>query len=122
MREADYKRKLVQQVNALPSGYACRVEDKWRPGVLDMFIKPPNHPAMWAEGKIISGNLFAPTPRQYEEGKRLMAAGVPAFLVGWKSGVMYISSWIIRADIRECYTGDGKNYAEILIGYLEYEP
>lgn len=121
MRESDLKRKLVKEVNAIPGGYARRVEDRWSVGALDLFIKLPVYAAMWAEAKVIDGNLFGPTARQYEEGKRLLAAHVPVLLIGWKNGVMYVSAWTEKADIRECYDSHFVgNFAQTLFGYMEH--
>ena len=50
--EADRKRELVKAVKAL-GGAARRVEDAWAVGVLDLAIKLPGVPFIWAEGKII---------------------------------------------------------------------
>lgn len=112
INESDYKRRLVKAVNQLPGGWARRVEDRYAVNVLDMIIKLPGHPMFFAEGKIVDGNLFAPTPGQYEEGKQLIRADVRVLLLGWKSGLMYISSWTKKADWREfctpCPLGDVK--------------
>ena len=67
-----------------------------------MIIKLPGTPLFFAEGKIIKGNLFAPTPGQYEEGLRLQQAGLLVVLIGWKDGVCYTSPWVKKADYREC--------------------
>jgi hypothetical protein len=58
-----------------------------------------------AEGKLISGNLFAPTERQWIEGNRWIDAGVGAVLIGWKGKIMAVSPWTYEADQRECWTG-----------------
>lgn len=88
-------------------------------GALDVFIKLPEWEAMWAECKIITGNVFGPTPRQFVEGERLMAANVPALLIGWKNGVMHISRWVEKADVRECGVWPELNYAAALLRYME---
>ena len=107
MNEADKKRELVREINALPGGYARRLEDRYAIGVLDLIIKLPAYPALWAEGKIVEGNLFAPTARQWEEGRRILAAGMPVLLLGWKERWLYVSPWVKKADIRTCFGGDG---------------
>jgi hypothetical protein len=104
VNESDYKRRLVKAVNALPGGWARRVEDRYAVNVLDMIIKLPGHPMFMAEGKIITGNLFGPTPGQFEEGCRLQEAAIRPLLIGWKLGIMYISPWIKKAEIRECFS------------------
>ena len=62
MNEADRKRRLVSEVRLL-GGQARRLEDRWAVGLLDLVIKLPDQPFIWAEGKLIDGNLFAPTGR-----------------------------------------------------------
>ena len=47
-------------------------------GVLDLIIKLPGVPLIFAEGKIIKGNLFGPTPAQFAEGEKWKKAGVDA--------------------------------------------
>lgn len=116
--EAAYKRDLVAQINAIEGGYARRIEDRFAVGVLDLLIKYPGHDVVMAEGKIIEGNLFAPTERQYEEGLRLNQAEIEPFLIGWKDGQMYVSEWAKQADYRECFTLERAPYVEILWRYL----
>lgn len=118
MNEADRKRKLVREVNALPGAYARRLEDKWAVGVLDLIIKLPTHPILWAEGKIVEGNLFAPTLRQWEEGLEVQRAGMTPLLFGWKASFMFISPWVKQADIRTCFHG-GAPWINVLQEYLK---
>ncbi len=58
MKEADYKRKLVAEVNALRGGYARRIEDRFAVGMLDLIIKLPDVPLVFAEAKLINGNFL----------------------------------------------------------------
>jgi hypothetical protein len=118
LNESGYKMKLVKEVNALPGGYARRIEDRFSVGVLDMIIKLPGLPLVFAEGKVIDGNVFSPTPRQYEEGKRIGGAGLEALLIGWRAGVMYISPWVEKADRRECFEAASGGWAGALANYL----
>ena len=118
LKESDHKRRLVSEITLL-GGYARRIEDRFAVGALDMIIKPPRHSMLFAEGKVIGGNVFEPTLRQFEEGKRIIAAGVSALLIGWNGGKMYVSPWVAKADKRDCYEGRERNYALTLIGYLE---
>lgn len=120
MNESDYKRRLVKAVNALPGGWARRVEDRYAVNVLDMIIKLPGHMVVFAEGKIITGNVFGPSPGQFEEGRRLLSAGLLPLLIGWKAGEMYISkAWMKQADIRACWIGgEPKEWISLLNGYL----
>ena len=116
--EADYKRELVAAINQLPGARARRIEDRYGTGILDLIIKLPDRPLVLAEAKVIDGNLFAPTPAQYEEGKRWQAAGVNCLLLGWKQGQLYISHWVEKADYRECFTLSDAPDIEILQEYL----
>lgn len=117
MNEADLKRKLVREINDLPSAYARRIEDRWSVGALDVFIKLPEARAMWAECKVFDGNVFGPTKRQWVEGNRLLAANVPALLIGWRDKVMHVSQWVEQADRRECFTCSDCDYAMTLVKY-----
>jgi hypothetical protein len=116
VNEADCKRKLVAEINRLRGGRARRVEDRWAIGVLDLILKLPDLPLIMAEGKLIKGNLFAPTERQFIEGNRWIEAGVGAVLIGWRGETMAVSPWTEQADWRDCWTGP--NRLETLVEYL----
>jgi hypothetical protein len=116
--EADYKRRLVAEVKAL-GGHARRIEDRWAVGVLDMIIKFPDHNVVMAEGKVIDGFLFAPSPSQYLEGLKWQAVHVQCVLIGWKHRQMYVSPWVEKADCRECFMRIGLSGAEMLQEYLK---
>jgi|SRR5580693_4692406 hypothetical protein len=118
MDEATRKRELVREINALSGGYARRWEDRWATGLLDLVIKLPGHPLLWGEGKMVDGNLFAPTERQWHEGERIIAAGMPAVLIGWKQKFMFVSPWVKQADIRTCFFGSGQ-WVSVLLEYLQ---
>lgn len=118
--EADRKRKLVREINLLPGAYARRIEDRWAVGVLDLVFKLPGHPWIWAEGKIIDGNLFAPTERQLIEGNRIQATGTPALLFGWKKSVMFVSPWTKQAHIDQCAYGSAP-WLTVLQNYLKVQ-
>jgi hypothetical protein len=116
--EADYKLALVKEIKAL-GGKARRLEDKYALGLLDLVIKLPGHPVIWAEGKLVQGHKFGPTERQYIEGMEWAKAGATALLLGWKDSTMYISPWVKQADRRECRESSGvSNYVKDLIMYL----
>jgi hypothetical protein len=117
MDEAGRKRKLVAEINALRGGYARRIEDRFAVGVLDLIIKLPEFPWLWAEGKLIDGFKFAPTERQWVEGERILKTGTLALLIGWKGSIMCVSSWTKQADSRQCFSGRGDSVA-VLRGYL----
>jgi hypothetical protein len=114
LKESDYKRKLVWEINRHPEARARRIEDRFAVGVLDLIIKMPDRHLFLAEGKVISGFQFGPTPAQFEEGKRWEAAGVRCILIGWKMRQMYVSAWTEMADSRKCFTVLGDSYADIL--------
>jgi hypothetical protein len=118
--EAYYKRRLVAEINRLSGGYARRIEDRFAVGVLDMLLKLPGLPLVFAEGKIIDGNLFGPTERQFEEGKRLIAADIRPVLIGWKDGRMHVSRWVQQADYHDCFYFPlpGASYAQVLWEFL----
>lgn len=116
MNEADHKRKLVAEINALRGGYARRIEDRWAVGVLDLILKPPDCPIIFGEGKMIEGHKFGPTERQWIEGNRIIAAGLTVVLIGWKGRTMSVSPWVVQADWRECLTSD--NDVSTLLEYL----
>src|SRR5580698_10611101 len=120
MDEAGRKRALVAEVNALRGGYARRLEDRFAVGLLDLIIKLPELPWIWAEGKLIEGYKFAPTLRQHAEGERIRATGTPVVLIGWKGPLMYISPWVEQADFRNCFFG-GKDDVTALREYLQMQ-
>jgi hypothetical protein len=105
MNEADHKRKLVAEIKALRGGWARRVEDRFAVGVLDLILKIPNLPIIFAEGKMIDGHKFGPTRRQLEEGNRILNAGLNVILIGWRDGIIYLSPWQEQADRRQCMSG-----------------
>jgi hypothetical protein len=85
--------------------------------LLDLVIKLPGHPLFFAEGKMIEGNLFAPTLLQYQEGKKWLEVGVLALLIGWKQKSMFVSPWVRQADVRSCFFGSGQ-WVTVLQEYL----
>jgi hypothetical protein len=105
VNEGDHKRKLAAEINNLRGGYARRYEDLYAVGMLDLMIKLPDLPPVWVEAKIIRGNSFGPTLRQWVEGDRMIAAGLRVLLIGWKGSTIYISPWVKQADRRQCEGG-----------------
>ena len=118
MNEADRKLNLVKGVKAL-GGYARRLEDKYALGLLDLVIKLPGHNVVMAEGKLVDGNLFAPTPRQYIEGLDWLRVGVDVLLIGWQDLLMFISPWVKKADKRECWVSGKGSDADSLLEFLK---
>jgi hypothetical protein len=79
-----------------------------------------------AEGKLIDHQAFAPTPRQYEEGKRYIAAGGLCALIGWdrKTKVMFIHPWAKTALKKDSFTpasGSDRSHAETLKDWLDWQ-
>ena len=105
VKESALKTRLCADINKIQGAYAVRHEDRYAVGRLDMIIKLPLHPIFFAEAKLIVGGfLFAPSSRQFIEGKRIKAAGLEAILVAWKRLDLYVSEWTEQADIRDCFT------------------
>jgi hypothetical protein len=118
LNESDRKRALVADVNALRGGWARRVEDRFAVGVLDLILKLPFKPILFAEGKIIDGFKFGPTERQWVEGERILAAGLIVTLIGWKGKDVFVSPWTKQADCRFCYQGKTSNAVDVLLAFL----
>lgn len=120
--EAHYKRQLVEEVNDLPGGYAQRIEDKFLVGALDMFLKLPDPlPGVWAEAKLVEGNVFAPTRLQFNKGERMIQAGLVVVLIGWQRGTMYVSPWVKQADKRQSFTCDRPHHEVLRECLLHWE-
>ena len=119
--ESERKRELVEGCRAL-GGYARRLEDKYALGLLDLTIKLPDLPHVLAEGKIIEHQKFEPTLRQFEEGKRYIAAGGVCALIGWdkKTKVMFVHEWARWAMKADSFPPGGsyKDHAETLRDWL----
>jgi hypothetical protein len=118
LSEADYKRRLVSEINRLPEARARRIEDRYATGVLDLIIALPGIPLFWAEGKVIKHNMFSPTPIQFEEGQKWLAAGVRVVLIGWHHGAIYLSDWKKEADRRQCLGTTGVDHVKALQEFM----
>ena len=116
--EADHKRELVAAINRLPGGRARRIEDRYGTGILDLILKLPEIPLVMGEAKLIDGNLFAPTGAQFEEGKRWEAAKIECVLIGWKGNQMFLSPWVEKAHIDNCFVAPSVDEAQALMEYL----
>ena len=117
LKEADYKHRLVAEVNRLPGHHASRVEDKYVPGRLDLIFKLPGREAFWAEGKVIKNNVFGPTPIQFAEGVKWIEAGMRVILIGWHYGAIYLSPWTLQADRRNCLGNEGFDHVKTLMEF-----
>lgn len=121
--EAAVKRAAVLSVKHA-GGYGRRIEDQYAVGTLDTMLILPNYPPVFAEFKLIKGNVFEPTDRQLVEMRRIDAAGgiAIAALVGWKDGQHFFSKTTERADIRYCFVQpEGTTFAEALGAFIEKE-
>jgi hypothetical protein len=102
MNESDVKRKIVDAIRA-EGGYARRIEDQFSVGMPDLILIPRACPVVWAEVKIVDGNVFGPTPRQLIELEKLQRSpySVP-MVIGWKRGIHYISPPGLKIRLGEC--------------------
>lgn len=116
MLESDAKRKIVENVKQR-GGYARRIEDQFSVGFPDLIIQTSEKmPVFFVEAKIITGNTFGPTPRQYVEMGRLRVSkyAVPV-LAGWKNGVWYFIDRCEKAHVTDCYLSpDGMDFFDSL--------
>lgn len=105
MLENTLKRNMVSSVKS-HGGYARRIEDQYGVGIPDTVLIPKGLPVFFAEAKIISANMFGPTPRQYIELMQISQMGEHAvpLLVGWKDGVYYFAPPASSIDRRECFS------------------
>lgn len=119
--ESKLKRELVEACQAM-GAYARRLEDRYAIGLLDLTIKFPGYPHLLAEGKIVGHQAFAPTLRQYEEGKRYIDAGGLCALIGWdsKTKVMFVHEWTKEAKKADSFPPGGscKPHAETLRDWI----
>ncbi len=122
--ESKLKAKLVSDCRKL-GAYARRHEDRYAIGLLDLSIKFPGHPHLLAEGKIVDWQKFEPTPRQYEEGKRYIAAGGLCCLIGWTKfdQVMFIHPWAESAMRADSFPPGGSyfEHAQTLKDWLDWQ-
>ena len=102
--ESELKTKLISACRKM-GAYARRLEDRYAIGLLDLTIKFPSHPHLLAEGKVAEYQSFAPTPRQYIEGQRYIAAGGLCCLIGWdkKTKAMFIHPWAKTATKKDSF-------------------
>lgn len=87
--ENEYKAAIVASVNKA-GGYATRVEDQYRVGLLDLILSLPQTGIVLAEAKRFTGNVFEPSPRQYIEMCRVDDGGGVALLIGVKADRYYL--------------------------------
>ena len=121
--ESEYKRDLIKGCVAL-GAWGRRHEDRYALGLLDLSIKFPGRPHLLAEAKLVEHQKFAPTLRQYEEGKRYAAAGGLCCLIGWepKTKVMFVHEWAKFALKENSFPPGGsyKDHAQTLKDWLDW--
>lgn len=122
--ESQLKTELVAACRKL-GAYARRLEDRYALGLLDLTIKFPGHPHLFAEAKLVPHQSFAPTPRQYLEGERYIAADGWCVLIGWdqRTKAMFVHPWAKTATKDASFPPGGsfKDHAETLKDYLDWQ-
>jgi hypothetical protein len=87
--EAAYKAEIVRAIK-MAGGYATRVEDQYRVGLLDLTLCMPSTGIVLAEAKRFTGTFFEPSPRQYIEMCDVDNGGGVALLIGIKDEQYYL--------------------------------
>lgn len=87
--ESEYKNKIVVSMLAA-KGYATRVEDQYRVGLLDLILCTKETGIILAEAKRFTGTFFEPSPRQYVEMCAIDDGGGVALLIGIKGERYYL--------------------------------
>jgi len=102
--------------------YARRIEDQFAVGVLDIITVFKIDEKIWfIEAKIINGNYFGMTERQYVEAQRLTKTantGVATCLVGYKEAEKkwYVSAPSTKVHVDDCLQqGDGELFETLLM-------
>jgi len=111
--EADHKKDIVDAIRKA-GGYATRIEDQYRVGVLDLILSMPSTGIVLAEAKRFTGTFFEPSPRQYIEMCRIDDGGGVALLIGIKDGKYYLHgtnrdahpTCAGRVKAQDCLAGD----------------
>jgi hypothetical protein len=124
MSEANVKRAIAKAMKE-GGGYARRFEDQYAVGVYDMILIPKGLPVFMAEVKLVKGQHFGPTPRQFIELQRIMDVGNPnshaiAVMIGWKDGIFYFHKPRQVINIADCFsvtTGDMPFYKQLVLYY-----
>lgn len=121
MNEADAKRRIVENVRKR-GGYARRIEDQFSVGFPDLVIQTSAEmPVFFIEAKIIRGQSFGPTPRQYVEMGRLSVSrySVP-LLAGFKDGRWYLHPRADQVSIDQCFAQpEGLDFFDTLEQWYE---
>lgn len=90
-------------------GYGRRIEDQYAVGVFDTLLIPKGLPCFMAEVKVIRGQSFGPTERQWIELVRVHEADAGAghsipILIGWRQGVYYFHKTAKIVECRDCFS------------------
>lgn len=88
--ESDYKGVMVKAINDF-GGYATRLEDQYRVGLLDLIFCTPETGVVLAEAKRFTGNFFEPSLRQWVEMKAIEKGGGVPLLIGVKNELHYLA-------------------------------
>jgi hypothetical protein len=90
-------------------GYARRIEDQYAVGIFDMIIIPRGLPVFFAEVKMVTNNVFGPTPRQMIELSRLAdvagnACHAIPVMIGFQDHIYYFHKPQLKIDKRDCFS------------------
>jgi hypothetical protein len=117
--ESDYKAEMVKAINDA-GGYATRVEDQYRVGLLDLIFSMPSTGIVLAEAKRFTGLCFEPRARQFIEMCRVDKGGGLALLIGVKNEVHYLHGTNLldpqrgRVYTKDCIVQrDGETFPEL---------
>jgi len=110
LSESEVKGIMVKSIRAA-GGYAKRIEDQFSVGFPDTILIPRGYPVFFAEVKIVKGQQFGPTPRQYVELCRIADAmiwdkpfhAIP-ILIGFKMGTYYFHELAEVVQLRDCFS------------------
>jgi hypothetical protein len=109
-RESEIKGIMIRSVK-MAGGYARRIEDQFAVGMPDTILIPKGYPVFFAEVKIVTGQQFGPSPRQYIElcrigetwGSKQIRYAIP-ILIGYRSGVFYFHEVREMVRLDECFS------------------
>jgi hypothetical protein len=107
-------------------GYGRRIEDQYAVGVFDTLLIPKGMPVFTAEVKIVRGDTFGPTERQYIELMRVRDAAansghVIPLMIGFREGVFFFHKPQHTIKTHDCFsvtTSDMSFYHQLVQFYL----
>lgn len=125
--ESEYKKAMCDAINR-EGGYATRIEDQYRVGVLDMILSMPETGIILAEAKRFTGQQFSPSLRQQVELVHIERGGGHALMIGVKEGKHYLSGPNLSDKIygvihaRDCVIQeDGESFPELFVRWFKEE-